>query len=166
MVFLAGRERRVLIKGFAGRYPRSRGDLLCECGVEWRGLSWGVEERRHRPRVVFAPCTCSGDCTQWVRVPRMRAASLVLHACTFLRVFTAYGCRAGIPIGDLHVAFPVIDEQKRRESGCENYESKKKKEKRKNTIRRKITSLATYVIFQDLRNVNSREKDSSSLFNL
>lgn len=62
-------------------------------------------------------------------VPRMRAAPPLLHACTFLRVFTVYGCRAGIRIGDLHVALPVIDEQKRRESGCENCESKGRKKK-------------------------------------
>lgn len=88
MIFLAGRERRVLIKGFAGRYPRSWGDLLCECGAEWRGLSWGVEERRHRPRVVFAPCTCSGDCTQWMRVPRMRTrlcSCTHAHFCVYLQ---------------------------------------------------------------------------------
>lgn len=93
MVFLAGVERRVLIKGFAGRYPRSRGDLLCECGVEWWGLSWGVEERRHRPRVVFAPCTCSGDCTQWVRVcracvPRLRSCTHA-HFCVYLQCTVA-----------------------------------------------------------------------------
>lgn len=128
MVFLAGRERRVLIKGFAGRYPRSRGDLLCECGAEWRGIVVGGW--RTPTQAEGGVCTCSGDCTQWVRVPRMRAAPSLLHACTFLRVFTVHGCRAGIRIGDLHVAFPVIDEQKRRESGCENYENKGKKKER------------------------------------
>lgn len=147
MVFLAGRERRVLIKGFAGRYPRSRGDLLCECGAEWRGIVVGGW--RTPTQAEGGVCTCSGDCTQWVRVPRMRAAPSLLHACTFLRDLQ---CTVAEPVYALAICTWRSRWLTNKREGNRVVKTTKIKEKRKKeyTIRRKITSLATYVIFRKI----------------
>lgn len=135
------------LRGSPGGILVVEGICSVNVGLNGGGLSWGVEERRHRPRVVFvlALGIARSGCVCRACVPRLRSCTHA-HFCVYLQ------CTVAEPVYALAICTWRSRWLTNKREGNRVVKTTKIKEKRKKeyTIRRKITSLATYVIFRKI----------------